>query len=174
MPVRAPTDPDVLALEHPGPRPTGWPSEMVPEAIRSSSGDMLWNLDVLRMFPSIAGRTAGIRPLRCRSVAPGIRKAKAPTKGLSTLNSMAFGLAVYASPHGLPRLDARLASSRWSDATGRASHPQGSYERFPRCFLHRFPLSQASWRRQCPPFFCLLTDLPERLYNNQSRKARPC
>src|SRR5262249_26291391 len=34
---------------------------------------------------------------------------------------MAFGLAVYASPGGLPRLDARLASSRWSDATGRAS-----------------------------------------------------
>src|SRR3954464_13238357 len=34
---------------------------------------------------------------------------------------MAFGLAVYASPCGLPRFDARLASSRWSDATGRAS-----------------------------------------------------
>src|ERR1700710_2999023 len=33
---------------------------------------------------------------------------------------MAFGLAVYASPCGLPRFDARLASSRWSDATGRA------------------------------------------------------
>ena len=33
---------------------------------------------------------------------------------------MAFGLAVYASPCGLPRPDARLASSRWSDATGRA------------------------------------------------------
>src|SRR5215470_17311882 len=33
---------------------------------------------------------------------------------------MAFGLANYASPGGLPRRDARLASSRWSDATGRA------------------------------------------------------
>ena len=33
----------------------------------------------------------------CSSVALGHRKAKAPTKGLSTLNSMAFGLAVYAS-----------------------------------------------------------------------------
>ena len=30
------------------------------------------------------------------------KKAKAPTKGLSTLNSMAFGLAVYASQCGLP------------------------------------------------------------------------
>src|SRR5262245_9959613 len=47
-------------------------------------------------------------------------KAEAPTKGLSALHSMAFGLAVYASPCGLPRFDARLASSRWSDATGRA------------------------------------------------------
>ena len=49
-----------------------------------------------------AGRTAGTRPVQCRSVAPGIRKAKAPTKGLSTLNSMAFGLAAYASSPGLP------------------------------------------------------------------------
>ncbi len=40
--------------------------------------------------------------LRCSSVAPGMWKAKAPTKGLSTLNSMAFGLAVYASQCGLP------------------------------------------------------------------------
>jgi len=50
-----------------------------------------------------AGRTACTRPVQCRSVAPGIRKAKAPAKGLSTLDSMAFGLAVYASPPGLPQ-----------------------------------------------------------------------
>ena len=67
-----------------------------------------------------AGRTADTRPVRCSSVAPGMGKAEAPTKGLSTLNSMAFGLAAYASPGGLPHHDARLASSRWSDATGRA------------------------------------------------------
>jgi hypothetical protein len=35
-------------------------------------------------------------------MAPGHRKAEAPTKGLSTLNSMAFGLTVYASPSSLP------------------------------------------------------------------------
>ena len=58
--------------------------------------------------------------IQCRSVAPGIRTAKAPAKGLSTLNSMAFGLAVYASPRRLPCHDARLASGRWSGATGRA------------------------------------------------------
>jgi len=49
-----------------------------------------------------AGRTAGTRPVRCRGVAPGMCKAEAPAKGLSTLNSTAFGLAVYASPPGLP------------------------------------------------------------------------
>jgi hypothetical protein len=33
---------------------------------------------------------------------------------------MAFGLAVYASQGGLPHHHARLASGRWSGATGRA------------------------------------------------------
>ena len=56
---------------------------------------------------------------------------------------MAFGLAVYASPDGLPAYDARLASGRWSSSTGRAFHPQDSYERFQICFLHFIPLSQA-------------------------------
>ena len=37
---RAPTDPDVLALEHPVPQPTDSPSVMVPAAIPSSDGDM--------------------------------------------------------------------------------------------------------------------------------------
>ena len=90
-----------------------------------------------------AGRTAHTRPLRCSSVAPGPPDAKAPTMGLSTLNSTAFGLAVYASPGSLPHHDARLASSCWSGSTGRASHPQGSDERFQRCRLHLIPLSQA-------------------------------
>jgi hypothetical protein len=35
-------------------------------------------------------------------MAPGHQKAEAPTKGLSTLNSTAFGLAVYASQGRLP------------------------------------------------------------------------
>jgi hypothetical protein len=54
------------------------------------------------MFHTDAGRTAGTRPLQCRGVALGHRTAKAPAKGLSTLNSMAFGLAVYASQCRLP------------------------------------------------------------------------
>ena len=40
---------------------------------------------------------------------------------------------LYASQCRLPRHHARLASSRWSGATGRASHPQGSDERFQSC-----------------------------------------
>jgi hypothetical protein len=93
--------------------------------------------------PTDAGRTACTRPIQCSGVAPGHRTAKAPAKGLSTLNSMAFGLAVYASQYGLPTSHARLASGRWSGATGRAFHSQGSNERFQICILHLILLSQA-------------------------------
>jgi len=112
-----------------------------------------WGTPIVRlhMFQSDAGRTACTRPLRCTSVAPGHPTAKAPTKGLSTLNSMAFGLAVYASQCGLLQHHARLASSCWSGSTGRAFHPQGSDERFLICFLHLFLLSQASRRNGCDP-----------------------
>ncbi len=66
-----------------------------------------------------------------------------PRLGLSALNSMAFGLAVYASQCGLLRHHARLASSCWSGSTGRAFHPQGSADRFQSCQLHLILLSQA-------------------------------
>ena len=96
-----------------------------------------WGTPIVRlhMFQTDAGRTTCTRPLRCSSMALGRSKAKAPTKGLSTLNSMAFGLAVYASQYGLPRHHARLASGRWSGATGRAFHPQNRHS------------SRRSWRR---------------------------
>ena len=90
-----------------------------------------------------SGRTAGTRPIKCRSMAPGVGKTEAPAIGLSKLNSMAFRLAVYASPDGLPAYDARLASGRWSSSTGRAFHPQDSYERFQICILHFIRLSHA-------------------------------
>jgi hypothetical protein len=92
---------------------------------------------------SDAGRTACTRPLWCSGVALGFCNAKAPTKGLSTLNSMAFGLAVDASQCGLLQPHARLASGCWSGSTGRASHPQDSAERFQSCSAHLIPLSQA-------------------------------
>ncbi len=72
-----------------------------------------------------------------------MQKAKAPTKGLSELNSMAFGFAVYASWSELTQYHAKLASSCWSGSTGRDFHPQGSDERFQSCRLHLIPLSQA-------------------------------
>ena len=56
------------------------------------------------------------------------QKQRLPRLGLSTLNSTAFGLAIYAGP--VTRHHARLASSCWSGSTGRAFHPQGSDERF--------------------------------------------
>jgi hypothetical protein len=99
--------------------------------------------------PTDAGRTACTRPIQCSDVAPGHRTAKAPAKGLSTLDSMAFGLAVYASPGSLPRHDARLASGRWSGATGRASTrkvpPKGF--RFASYISSSFP--KLSWRKRC-------------------------
>jgi hypothetical protein len=91
-----------------------------------------WGTTIVRlhMFPSDAGRTACTRPLKCSSVAPERPSAEAPTIGLSTLDSMAFGFAVYASQCGLLQHHARLASSCWSGSTGRAFHPHGSAERF--------------------------------------------
>jgi hypothetical protein len=108
-----------------------------------------WGTPIVRlhMIQSDSGRTARTRPLRCSSVALGTTKAKAPTKGLSKLNSMAFGLAVYASPGSLPHHDARLTSGCWSGATGRAFHPQGSYERFQICILTSHPpFPSFAWR----------------------------
>ena len=108
-----------------------------------------WRTPSVRSPCSVdAGGTARTRPLRCSSTAPGIRKAKAPTKGLSTLNSMAFGLAVYASQCGLPTPHARLASSRWSDSTGRACHPQGSDERFPSVVYISSSSPKLTWRNR--------------------------
>src|SRR5262245_45353637 len=101
------------------------------------------------MFPTDAGRTAGTRPLQCRGVALGHRTAKAPARGLSALPSMASGLAVYASSSGLPRLDAKLASSRWSDAPGRAFHPQGPSRRFQSAFVISSSFSNLAWRNRC-------------------------
>ena len=58
-----------------------------------------WRTSKLSVCPCSvdSGGTACARPLQRRSMALGISTAKAPTKGLSKLNSMAFGLAVYAS-----------------------------------------------------------------------------
>jgi len=78
-----------------------------------------WGISIVHSHMFSRRRQDGCtRPVRCSRVAPGMRKAKAPTKGLSTLNSMAFGLAVYASQCGSPTPHARLASGCWLGFAG--------------------------------------------------------
>jgi hypothetical protein len=95
------------------------------------------------MFQTDAGRIACTRPYSAATWPLVITRQRLPRLGLSTLNSMAFGLAVYASQRRLPDDHAKLASSCWSSSTGRDSHPQGSDERFQSCNLHLILLSQA-------------------------------
>ena len=95
-----------------------------------------------------AGRIACTRPSRCSNVAPGPPSTEAPTMGLSTLNSTAFGLAVYASQGGSLQPHARLASGCWSGSTGWAFHPQDSVERFQDCVLTSPSSSpKLAWRK---------------------------
>ena len=90
-----------------------------------------WGIPIVRLHMfSRRRQDCWHQTIKCSSVALVSGTTKAPTKGLSALYSMAFGLAVYASQAGLPRHHARLASGRWSGATGRAFHPQDSAERF--------------------------------------------
>src|SRR5437667_10699129 len=64
-------------------------------------------------------------------------------EALSGLDSRASARAVYASPLRSPQDDARLASGCLASFSGGIGYPQGSYERFPVCFLHPVLLSQA-------------------------------
>jgi len=72
---------------------------------RSEQGSpkFLGNLDhPFAMFQTDAGRTADTRPSGAAAWPLVIERQRLPRWGLSTLNSMAFGLAVYASPSSLP------------------------------------------------------------------------
>jgi hypothetical protein len=69
---------------------------------------------------------------------------KSEKVGVITPDALANDRYIFAVRVTTPH--ARLASSRWSIATGRAFHPQDSNERFQICILHLIPLSQASWR----------------------------
>jgi hypothetical protein len=96
-----------------------------------------------------AGRTADTRPLRRRGVALGHRTAKAPTKGLATLKSMAFGLAVYASWCRSPR-----PTQNSLPAAGQAL-PDGLFTRkvpmkgFRSASYISSSLPKLSWRNRC-------------------------
>jgi hypothetical protein len=85
--------------EPPGPG-VGNPVSPPGNSPRSEQGSpkFLGNLDCPFAHVPIRRRQDCLhQTIQCSSVALGDRKAKAPTRGLSTLNSMAFGLAVYAS-----------------------------------------------------------------------------
>ena len=58
-----------------------------------------WGTSIIRlhMFQTDAGRTAHTRPYSAAAWPLLIARQRLPRLGLSTLNSMAFGLAVYAS-----------------------------------------------------------------------------
>jgi len=104
-----------------------------------------WGISIIRLHvfsPTPAGL---LTPDHYGAAAwpPDPEVQRLPHLCLSTPNSMAFGLAVYASPGSLPHHDARLASGCWSGSTGWAFHPQDSAERFQICFLHLILLSQA-------------------------------
>ena len=109
----------------------------------------------LHMLPRLRrdGRSRPARRLPRRiffqsnRMAPADRKDKGSRKEiLSKLNHMAFGLAVYASSRRVTLRNARLASGRRSNATGRASHPQGHNQRFQIHIMSIILLRQASWR----------------------------
>ena len=109
-----------------------------------------WGTPIVRlhMFHTDAGRTADTRPLRCRGMALGPRTAKAPAKGLSTLNSMAFGLAVYASQCGLPRPTQNSLPAAGQALPGGLSTHKVPMKGFRSVSLHLFLPSQVSWRKR--------------------------
>jgi hypothetical protein len=109
-----------------------------------------WRTPIVRlhMFHTDAGRTADTRPLRCCDMAPGHRTAKAPAKGLSTLNSMAFGLAVYASQCGLPRPTQNSLPAAGQALPGRLSTRKVPLKGFRSASYISSSLPKLSWRNR--------------------------
>ncbi len=77
--------------------------------------------------------------------APAVPTTKAPTmRFLSGLHSTASGLTVYASSSGSPHPTQNSLPAAGPALPVGIGYPKGSSERFPSCFLHLIPLSQAS------------------------------
>ena len=85
-------------------------------------------IPVCTWSPTPAGRNVPDQ-LRNVRMAPAKCMTKAPTRRLSRLNSMAFGLAAYVSRDGYPPDRARLASRCWS-LSWTGFYPQSSFKRF--------------------------------------------
>src|SRR5262249_16789220 len=103
------------------------------------------------------GRTGHTRPIAvCRRGPRYVHDEGSRDKYLSRLNSTALGLAVYASPAGLPAEGARLASASWPGSTRRDWLPAGLRRKVSQIqSLHPIPLSQASPGARTAYFFCL-------------------
>src|SRR5262249_41933943 len=110
-----------------------------------------WGTPIVRLhlFHTDAGRTADTRPLQCRDMALGHRTAKAPAKGLSTLNSMAFGLAVYASWCGLPRPTQNSLPVAGQALAAGLSTPKVPMKGFRSASYISSSLPKFSWRNRC-------------------------
>jgi len=82
-----------------------------------------------------------------------------------------------ASQCGLPRPHAKLASGRWSGATGRAFHPQDSAERFQSCFLTSHPPFPSFLPQSHRPALCSSKHRPRRRHRDPRpfsvERARP-
>ena len=82
-------------------------------------------------------------------MAPAMKTAKAPCDlSISELNSMAFGLAVYASQVWLPSHYARLASGRWSGATRTGFPPAGFQRKVSKMLPYMLILLSQAWLAQ--------------------------
>jgi len=101
------------------------------------------------------GRTRHTRLLRCAGTAP----ASAYNEGshvsvISGLNGTAWALAVFASPCGLPRHDARRASGCWPSSTGQDWLPARSQRKVSELFLTSLPPFPSFLAQTMSPFQC--------------------
>jgi hypothetical protein len=119
------------------------------------------------------GRKARSSPERNGHAVPAYRTTKTPTIiFLSRLNSMAFGLAVYASSRWLPRHDARLASGCRLRSAG---WPWGRWvpmKGFNSCWHDISPLPKLAWRNLSKINFILIPKTLDHPFDilNQRRK----
>jgi hypothetical protein len=139
-PLRAATSGLGLVTRYPLPGILPWRRQDLPSSWGTPIPVCTWS-------PTPAGRYVPDR-LRNARVAPAKGTTKAPTRRLSRLNSMAFGLAAYVSRCWLP-----ATAQDWLPGAGQLSrtgfHPQSSDKRFSTHFNVR-----------CPPFPSFLAQSP--------------
>ena len=90
----------------------------------------------------------------CRHGPRAVKDEGSPRVVLSGLNSMAWALAVYASPRSSPDTAQDALPTAGQALSGEIGYPQGSYERFPRCSRYiSSPFPKLAWRNNRSPDF---------------------